>query len=245
MTLRNDTATITMFNWTNRTILANRVEIDICWEGAGGNMYVFLDARLKGHKYVTIGMRQLKTGEQQASMSVFKPDIRVECREGFRRIGPEKDTCCIGNYPFSLNNWYRFILNAKGSYVEGFIYNHETRDLMKLARFYSGDESFIQASTRNSVSLEHIWMKNPCEEKTAIVCKDPLRMDILGKIASATRVQAKYQKCDNANIEKNSEGNIVISHGGNTRRGNIQHNDWIDINYKTGELIKLVNKGAF
>ena len=89
------------------------------------------------------------------------------------------------------------------------------------------------------MSLEHIWMKNPCEEKTTIVFKNPLRMDILGEIASATHVQVKYQKCDNANITKNREGNIVISHGGNTRRGKIQHNDWIDINYKIIELIKL------
>ena len=228
-----------MFRWTNRNNLANRVEIDICWEESGGNTFVFFDTRLKDHKYVTVGLRQLETYEQQASMSIHKPNIKVECSEGFRCISPENDTCCIGNYPFTLDNWYRIIIHAEGSYVEGFIFNHENQDLKKLARFFTGDESLLQASTRNSVSLEHFGMKNPCKEKTRIVCKDPLRMDVLGETATATHVQAKYQECDNSNIEKNQEGNIVISHGGNTKRGKVQNNNWIEINYKIMEMIEL------
>lgn len=240
MELKNDTTTITMFRWTNRNNLANRVEIDICWEDSGGNTFVFFDTRLKDHKYVTVGLRQLENGEQQASMSVHKLDIKVECSKDFRRISPEKDTCCIGSYPFVLNNWYRFIIYAEGSYVEGFIYNHKTQELKKLARFFTGEDSLIQASTRNSVLLEHIWMKNPCEEKTKILCRNPLRMDIIGEIATATHVQAKYQECDNANIEIDKEGNIVISHGGNTKRGEIQNNDFIEIDYKTMKMIELI-----
>ena len=239
MELKNDTATITMFRWTNRTKLAHRVEIDICWQEAGGNTFVFLDTRLKDDKYVTIGLRQLENGVQQASMSVFQPDIEVECRAGFKRIGSEKDTCCIGNYPFKLNNWYRFIIYAEGSYIEGYIYDHKTKELYKLAKFFTGEDSLIQASTRNSVSLEHIWMPKPCEEKTQIICRNPLRKDISGSLATATHVQAKYQECNNANIEMDDAGNIVISHGSNTKKGKIQHNDWIEVYYEEMEMIEL------
>ena len=240
MALKNDTATIAMFRWTNRDKLAHRIEIDICWKEAGGNTFVFFDTRLKDDKYVTIGLRQLENGLQQASMSVHKLDIEVECCEGFQCIGPEGDTCCIGNFPFELNIWYRLVILTKGSYVEGFIYNHKNKELKKIAKFFPGEDSLIQASTRNSVSLEHIWMKNPCVEKTTIWCKDLIRMDITGKIATATHVQAKYQECDNSNIEKNREEYIVISHGGDTKRGEIKHNEFIEIDYEISDMIELI-----
>lgn len=189
---------------------------------------------------MTVGLRHFQHEEKQASMSVFTPDVEVECSEGFRRICPEKDVCCIGNYPFKLNNWYRYIIYAGGSFVEGYIYSYETQELIKLARFLTGENSLLQASTRNSVSLERVGLLNPCEEKTRILCRNLLRKDITGLVTSASHVQAKYEDCVNSNIEKNEEGNIVISHGGNTERGDILHNGWIEINYNNLELIELL-----
>ena len=88
--------------------------------------------------------------------------------------------------------------------------------------------------------MQNTDFEEPTEEKTKILCKNTLRMDVLGEIATATHVQAKYQECDNANIEIDEEGNIVISHGGNTKRGEIQNNDFIEIDYKVMEMIELI-----
>lgn len=239
MELINDTATITMFDWTNRKNLANRVEVDIKWSEAGGNTFVFLDTRLKDEKYVTVGLRQLENGVQQATMSVHKPNIKVDCRESYSRIGPEGDTCCIGNFKFEMGDWYRFIIYAEGCFIEGFIYDYKNHELTKLAKFYTGEDSLIKAGPRNSVSLEHIWMENPCEKKTIILCRDLSRLDINGENATASRVQGKYQDCDNSDIKKNSEGYIVISHGGDTKRGDIKNNDWIEVNYQLKKIINL------
>ena len=64
-------------------------------------------------------------------------------------------------------------------------------------------------------------------------------MDINGKNETLKRVQVKYQKCDNSDIKKSVEGYIVISHGGDTKRGNIKNNDWIEVNYQLKELLSL------
>ena len=217
-----------MFRWENSRNPAKTVGIDLKFTEIGGNTLAFLDTRLQNEKYVTIGMRDFGS-RKKIHMSVFKPNIIAKPYKGFTyHRGNENDTYCIGDYDFKLNQWYRLEINGHESYVEGQIYDYNKNANVKIAKFHTGENSFIKIGNRNSISLEHVGMSNPCKIKSEIIIKEPFRLDIYGHEVTATMGQVKYQKCRNSTIEKINNIKIYLAHGGLTNRRKHNHNDWID-----------------
>lgn len=233
----NDSVCFCMFEWANSENTARSVEVDICWIEAGGNTFVFYDARLENGLYVTIGLRQEQNGAQKASMSVFHDPKKTQVHDVFLRLlaqkplpckgflpfrGGENDVYYMGDFPFWIGKWYRLIIAADEDQVEGYIYRWSTQKITKIGTFLTSEGSRIKARTglehTNGIALEHYGMSNACRCKSSILVRNPLRVDIKGLRVGATKGRVDYQKCTNVNVDSDSEGCIVLSHGGDTIR---------------------------
>jgi hypothetical protein len=216
-----------MFRWEDSKYPAERIGIDLAFNEISGNVLAFLDTRLENDTYVTLGMRDFSS-RKQIHMSVFNPNVSGQPFDGFHYcVGNENDVYCIGDYYFELSHWYRFEIIGDDNFVEGQIFDYSKKSYVKVARFSTGSGSMLKKGNRNSISLEHVGLKNPCDYRSAILIKNPFRVDINGNRVTATKGQVKYQECDNSCIEDVGENIIKLSHGGVSKRKN-QNNDWID-----------------
>ena len=220
MTLKNDTVWFSRFDWNNLADAGQRVELDIYWTHATGNTLVFLDTHLENELYVTLGLRQEQNGARKAHMTVFKQEIQAIPGLDFlcNPKGSEKDTYCIGDYPFQFNEYYRLMIFAGTDWVEGCVRRMSTNRVTRIAVFMTGKGSLIKARRSNGVALERYGMENPCESKSRIFVSSPLRVDIHGNRSGATKGFVKCEKCVNVDVHSDSKGNVIISHGGDTSK---------------------------
>ena len=233
---RNDSVWFCKFDWGNCDNVAQRVQLDICWQEAGGNTFIFLDALLENGLYVTIGLRQEKNGAQKASMSIFKHSAPMSLFEkiqllpgkGFLcRPGGEGDKYCKGDYPFKFREFYQLVINSKEGKIKGSIHQLSAQKITEIGNFLTGENSLIKAQTPNSMALEHYGMENPCKYKSQIIIKNPLRVDINKFCSSAQGGIVRYQKCPNVNIATDSDRRIILTHGGDTVKSNMPHNGYL------------------
>lgn len=243
----NDSVWLCMFEWTSAENAARRVEVDICWIEANGNTFAHYDARLENGLYVTIGLHQIQNGTQNASMSVFDDPKKAQVHDAFLRLltqeplpckgflpfrGSENNAFYMGNFPFRFGKWYRLIIAADEDQVEGYIYGWSRQKVVKVGTFLTGEGSGIKARIglehSNGVALEHYGMANACEHKSSILIRNPLRVDVNGPRVGVTRGRVDYQKCPNVNVETDSNGYIMLSHGGDTlKRGQSGWLQWL------------------
>jgi len=233
----NDSVWFCMFEWTNSENAAARVEVDICWTEANGNTFSFYDARLENGLYVTIGLRQKKNGTQKASMSVLHDPRNAQVHEVFSKLlsqkplpckgfspfrGSENDVYYIGNFPFRFGDWYRLIIAANEDRIGGYIHTWCDKKITKIGTFLTGKGSLIKARKgqehTNGIALEHYGMIDACKYKSSILIRNPLRTDVNGLRVGAAMGRVDYQKCSNVNVDRNSEGCIMLSHGGDTTK---------------------------
>jgi len=251
----NDSVWFCLFDWSNIDKAAVRLEVDVNFTESDGNTFSYLDARLENDLYVTIGIRQLETGDQQASMSVLHDPNNPDARKSFFQLlqkerlpsrgflanrGGENDLYYIGNFPFDFGEYYRFIIFTDGNQVEGYIYRWSNKELVKIGTFLTGEGSRIRARRgkehTNGITLEHFGMFNACEKKSRILVRNPLRVDVTGVRASALKGRVDYQKCSNANVDRDDEDNIILSHGGDTIRDGAAHLEFLPWSEKPIDL---------
>lgn len=244
----NDSVWFSNLDWDNSKTRAHRVELDICWNQTGGNTLVFFEAFLENGFYVTIGLRQEQSGSQKAHMSVFRHGANNSLFESITASpnnvfafysGSENDKYCKGDYRFQLGEYYRLIISAKENRVTGYVYQWLNEEFTKIATFFTGEGSLIEAFSHNGVALEHFGMNDPCSHKSQVIIRDPLRLGVNGFCSVAKGGTARYQKCPNVNVGRDPEGNVFLSHGGDIIKNGAQHNEFVELPAKNPEELKL------
>ena len=126
----------------------------------------------------------------------------------------------MGDYQFSFNEYYQLIFDAREDRITGSICQLKNQRVTRIATFLTGNKSLIRAGSSNGIALEHFGMDDPGRYKSEIIIRNPLRIDVEGVESSAKGGLIKYQECSNSNISRDSNVNIILSHGGDSVRGN-------------------------
>jgi hypothetical protein len=234
--MSNDSIWFSNFDWLNSENPAKCIKLDVCWEEAGGNTFSFLDAYLENGLYVTIGLRQTENGDRKASFSVFQHNA---CSSLFEQVsfnpnkdfyynpGTEGDKYCIGDYLFEFGEYHQFIIKATEDKITGRLCRLSDQMITEIATVLIGRDSLIKANSSNGFALEHFGMNNPCEYKSQIMIRTPLRIDVKDIQATARGGIVRYQKCQNSLINKGLNGNILLSHGGDVTRSIVDKHDFL------------------
>lgn len=234
--MSNDSIWFSNFDWFNSENPAKCIKLDVCWKEAGGNTFSFLDAYLENGLYVTIGLRQTENNNRKASLSVFQ---HKACSLLFEQVsfnsnkdfccnpGTEGDKYCIGDYLFEFGEYYQFIIKATEDKITGSVCRLSDQKITEIATFLTGRDSLIKANSPNGFALEHFGMNNPCEYKSQIMIRAPLRIDVKDLEATARGGIIRYQKCQNSIINKVLDGNIMLSHGGDVKRSVVDNVDFL------------------